>query len=129
MFIFATTLNKKKMENVYTFLSGLPEEKKNLFRPIFETIDCFYTVVYLIVKNEHVTELDKPELWEQRLEVIRQVKGKVISLLDSFDLNGRGIVADIASDYFEDFVKYRELETKLTNDEFISIVQRVSLIP
>lgn len=115
------------MKDVYVYLSGLPEDKKRLFVPIFGSIDRFYTVVYLIARNGHATEQDKPHLWEERLRVIRQVEKKVEKLLNSFHLNGPEIVADIASDYFNDYVKYKELEPDLTNDEFLSIIQRISL--
>lgn len=115
------------MKDVYMYLSGLPEEKKKLFTPIFGSVDRFYTVVYLITRNGHFTEQDKPERWQERLQVIGQVTNKVEKLLNSFQLDGKEIVSDIASDYFEDFVKYKELDPDLTNEEYLSIIQRISL--
>lgn len=115
------------MKGVYQYLSDLPEDIKKMFEPIFGSVDRFYTVVYLIARNGHATQQDKPSQWEERLRVIRQVEEKVENLLNSFQLNGQEIVAEIASDYFEDFVKYKELEPDLTNDEFIAIIQRISL--
>lgn len=114
------------MSKVFTYLSSLPEDLKKRFVPVFGTIDRFYTVVYLIIRNEHATEQDKPEYFEERLQVIREVKERVGKLLDGYGLDGKEIVADVGSDYFEDFVNYKELEIDLTNEEFIHIIQRIS---
>lgn len=114
------------MTTVQKTLAELPEEKKALFAPVFGDIDKFYTTVYLIARNEHVTDQEKPDRYEDRLQVIRQIRNKVEKLVDSFGLEGSEIVADIASDYFEDFVNYKEPEISLTNEEFIGIIQKIS---
>lgn len=113
------------MTKIQTYLAALPEEKKALFIPVFGDVDKFYTVVYLIVRNEHVTDMEKPERYEDRLQVVRQVKKKVEDLVSSFGLDGKEIVADIAGDYFEDYVNYREPEPDITNDEFIGIIRKL----
>lgn len=113
------------MTKIQTYLAALPEEKKALFIPVFGDVDKFYTVVYLIVRNEHVTDMEKPERYEDRLQVIRQVKKKVEDLVSSFGLDGKEIVADIAGDYFEDYVNYREPEPDITNEEFIGIIRKL----
>ena len=95
------------MTKIQQFLADLPEEKKSLFVPVFGSMEKFYTVVYLIARNEHVTDQEKPDRYEDRLQVIRE------------------IVADIASDYFEDYVNYKEPELDITNDEFIAILQKI----
>lgn len=107
-------------------LAALPEEKKVLFVPVFGDVDKFYTVVYLIARNEHVTDLEKPDRYEDRLQVIRQIRNKVEKLVSSYGLDGPEIVADIASDYFEDYVNYKEPDIQMTNEEFIGIIQKVS---
>ena len=89
-------------------------------------VDKFYTTVYLIARNEHVTELEKPDRYEDRLHVIRQIRGKVEKLVSSFGLDGSEIVADIASDYFEDYVNYKEPDIRMTNEEFLGIIQKVA---
>lgn len=104
----------------------MPEEKKALFVPVFGDVDKFYTAVYLIARNEHVTEQEKPERYEDRLQVIRQIHSKVEKLVSSFGLDGSEIVADIASDYFEDYVNYKEPDIRMTNEEFIGIVQKIA---
>lgn len=114
------------MTKIEEFLDKLPEEKKELFVPLFGSVDKFYTVVYQIARHEHVTSQEKPDRYEDRLTVIRQVKENVEKLLDSFGLDGKEIVADIASDYFEDYVNYKEKEPNLTNEEFIHIIQQIS---
>lgn len=114
------------MTKIQTILAELPIEKKAMFVPVFGDIDKFYTTVYLIARNEHITDLEKPDRYEDRLQVIRQIRNKVEKLVDSFGLTGSDLVADIASDYFEDFVNYKEPEVALTNEEFIHIIQNIS---
>ena len=113
------------MTKIQEFLAALPEDKKALFVPVFGNVDKFYTVVYLVTRNEHIADQEKPERYEDRLQVIRQVKSKLEALVSSYGLAGKEIVADIASDYFEDYVNYREPEFDITNEEFIGIIQRL----
>ena len=42
------------MTKIQQFLADLSEEKKSLFVPVFGSMEKFYTVVYLIARNEHV---------------------------------------------------------------------------
>ena len=114
------------MTKIQETLVALPEEKKALFIPAFGDVDKFYTTVYLIARNEHVTELEKPDRYEDRLQVIRQIRGKVEKLVSSFGLDGSEIVADIASDYFEDYVNYKEPDIRMANEEFLGIIQKVA---
>lgn len=114
------------MTEIQKTLAALPEEKKALFVPVFGDVDKFYTVVYLIARNEHVTEQEKPDRYEDRLQVIRRIRSKVEKLVSSFGLDGSEIVADIASDYFEDYVNYKELDIRMTNEEFVGIIQKIA---
>ena len=52
-------------------------------------------------------------------------RNRVEKLVSSYGLDGGEIVADIASDYFEDYVNYKEPELDITNDEFIAILQKI----
>lgn len=113
------------MTKIQEFLAALPEDKKALFIPVFGNVDKFYTVVYLIARNEHVTDMEKPDRYEDRLLVIRQIRSKVEDLVSSYGLEGKEIVADIACDYFEDYVNYKEPELDITNEEFIGIIQKL----
>ena len=113
------------MTKIQEFLAALPEDKKALFIPVFGIVDKFYTVVYLVARNEHVTDMEKPDRYEDRLQVIRQIRSKVEDLVSSYGLEGKEIVADIASDYFEDYVNYKEPELDITNEEFIGIIQKL----
>lgn len=97
-------------------LAALPDEKKACFVPVFGSVERFYTIVYLIAKNDY----------EDRLQVIRQIRRKVEQLVDSFGLPGEDTVADIASDYFEDYVQYREPEFGITNDDFVDVIRKIS---
>lgn len=114
------------MTKIQETLVALPEEKKALFVSVFGDVDKFYTAVYLIARNEHVTEQEKPDRYEDRLQVIRQIRSKVEKLVSSFGLDGSDVVADIASDYFEDYVAYKEPDIQMTNEEFIAIIQKVA---
>lgn len=114
------------MTKIQTYLANLPEEKKTLFAPVFGNVKKFYTTVYLIARNEHVTGQEKPDRYEDRLQVIQQVRRMVEQRVDSFGLDGQEIVADIASDYFEDFVNYKEPELEMSNEEFLDIIRKVS---
>lgn len=113
------------MTKIQEFLAALPEDKKALFVPVFGDMDKFYTVVYLIIRNEHITDQEKPERYEDRLQVILQVKSRLEALITSYGLDGKEIVADIASDYFENYVNYKEPEFDITNEEFIGIIQKL----
>lgn len=113
------------MTKTQEYLAALPEEKKAMFVPVFGDVDKFYTVVYLITRNEHLTDLEKPEQYEDRLQVIRQVKSRLETMISSFGLDGKEIVADIASDYFEDYVNYKEPQFDITNEEFVGIIQKI----
>ena len=115
----------RAMTKIQQFLADLPEEKKSLFVPVFGSMEKFYTVVYLIARNEHVTDQEKPDRYEDRLQVIRQIRNRVEKLVSSYGLDGGEIVADIASDYFEDYVNYKEPELDITNDGFIAILQKI----
>lgn len=113
------------MTKIQRLLADLPEEKKSLFVPLFGSVEKFYTVVYLIARNEHVTDLEKPDRYEDRLRVIRQTRSRVERLVSSYGLDGEEIVADIASDYFEDYVNYKEPEPDITADEFLRILREI----
>lgn len=113
------------MTKIQETLWALPEETKAKFVPVFGDMETFYTVVYLIARNEHITELEKPEHYEARLGMIRGVRRKVEAMLASFGLNGEDIVADIASDYFEDYVAYREPEIRITNEKFVELIKKL----
>ena len=58
------------MTNIKETLVALPEAKKALFIPAFGDVDKFYTTVYLSARNEHVTELEKPDRYEDRLQAV-----------------------------------------------------------
>lgn len=114
------------MTKIQEMLAGLPEEKKTLFAPVFGDVEKFYTVVYLIARNEHVTDQEKPDRYEDRLQVIRRIRSQVEKLVSSFGLDGPEVIADIASDYFEDYVNYKEPDIRMTNEEFIGIIQKIA---
>ena len=58
--------------------------------------------------------------------MMQQVRTKVEQLVTSYGFDGHEIVADISSDYFEDFVNYKDSETEMPHDEFIRIIKKIS---
>lgn len=114
------------MTAVQEQLANLPEDKKELIAQIFDSVDILYETVYLIAKNEHLTEMDKSARYEDRLQVIRRVRAMTESLLSSYGLEGKSVVADIASDYFEDYVKYKERDVTISNDKFLDILHKIT---
>ena len=113
------------MTATQTYLAGLPAETQERLKPVFGDAARLYATIYLVVRNEHITDTEKPDRYEDRLRVIRTVKSKLEKLLDSWGLNGEEIVADVASDYFEDYVAYREQDFGMTNDDFVGIVRKI----
>ena len=117
------------MTKIQEYLAKMPEDKKELFIPVFGNVEKFYTAAYLIARNEHITEQEKPDRYEDRLQVIRQIRNGIENLVTSYGLAGEDVVADIASDYFEDYVNYREVEPDMTDEEFIRIIKNISSLP
>lgn len=113
------------MTNIQKYLSDLPEETKKLFVPVYGNVETFYTVVYLIARNEHITDQEKLDRYEDRLRMIRSVKVAVEKQLHAWNLDGKEIVADISSDYFEDYVNYKEPDLNITNEEFVEIIKKI----
>ena len=58
--------------------------------------------------------------------MIRQVKQRIERMVDLFGLPGEEIVADITSDYLEDFVNYKERTFDITNEAFLSILRMIA---
>ena len=114
------------MTELKKYLTELPENKQQWLVENFGNLDKFYVTVYLIIKNEHLTELEKPDRYEERLQVIKQVKKKLECILDGIGLNGEDVVADIASDYFEDYVQYKESYCPITNEEFVANIRKIT---
>ena len=85
------------MTKVKALLAGLPDETKQQFIPLFGDVDKFYTVMYLIAKNEHITGNEKPDRYQERLDVIRRIRSKVENIVTSFGLDGSELVADVAA--------------------------------
>lgn len=104
-------------------IEEIPEKAWKLLSTIFQSKERLYETIYLIVKNGHLTEQDKTGNWEQRLDTIRWIQEKAEALLDRAGTNGKEIVADVANDYFEDFVQYKERECHMSNEDFLNIIK------
>lgn len=113
------------MTNVQLYINDLPVGVKEEIRGVFLSFEKFYPAVYLLIKNEHLTGEEKPERYEERIRMIQTVRSKTENFLDTLGLNGEELVADIASDYFEDFINYREVEFEISNQDFLNIINNI----
>lgn len=114
------------MTKTQEYLQNLPNDKKDLFNPIFGNVEKFYDTIYDINRNEHIIDNQKPDRYEDRLKVIQQIKDRIATLLDSFGFDGKELMADIASDYFEDYVNYKDSERIKDQNEFINIIKKIT---
>lgn len=114
------------MTKTETYLANLAEDKKGKICEIFGSIEKFYQCLYLIAKNEHMVQMHKPEQMDQRLKMIHNIQDKIEKYLDSLDLSGYDIFADIKSDYLEDYLAMREISLLFDNDEFVEMVRKAS---
>lgn len=107
-------------------LKRLPKPTIDKIKETYGTVDKFYATVYLIARNAHHCEMTAVPAAEQRLRTIRAYQGMIRFMLDEEGLNGKGIMDDIAGEYLEDFVNYREQDFGMTNEEFIAIIKRIN---
>ncbi len=98
------------------------------FKGIFPNIESFYATCYLIVRNGHEWEQEKSDMWEKKCETVTWFRHKIEQLLTANHLPGEDIVADIASDYFEDYVHYIDRKFDITNEEYIHYIKQLQLI-
>ncbi len=113
------------MTEVQTRLDALDASVKESISQFFGSIQYFYETVYLVVQNGHMIQQSGQDGFEKKLETIEYYKSKIESKLDSFGLEGKEWVADIASDYFEDYVHYREASLSIAQEQFFSNLKRL----
>ena len=63
------------MSEVLLRLIQLPETVQTKISSIYGALDKFYATVYLIAKNEHILQEEKPAQWEDRMKVIHVYQG------------------------------------------------------
>ena len=98
------------------------------FSGIFPSIDTFYATCYLIIRNGNQWEQEKSDMWEEKCETVAWFRHKIERILAQNGLPGEDIVADIASDYFEDYVHYIDRTFDISNDEYINYIKQLQLI-
>ncbi len=106
-------------------LSALPIDLKRTIIEKYGSLDKFYATVYLIARNAHQAEMSNIPGAQQRLNTIKAYQGMIQFMLDEGGINGKDLIEQIGSDYLEDFIRYREQDFGLTNDEFIKIIKRI----
>lgn len=113
------------MSELLKQLKKLPKSTIDKIKETYGTVDKFYATVYLIARNAHQCEMNSVPAADQRMRTIRAYQGMIRFMLDEEGLNGKGIMDDIAGEYLEDFVNYREQDFGMTNEEFIAIIKRI----
>lgn len=106
-------------------LSMLPLELKRKITAQYGSLDKFYATVYLIARNAHQTEISNVPGAEQRLKTIRAYQGMIQFMLDEAEVDGKLLMDNISTDYLEDFIRYKEQDFGMTNEEFIEIIKRI----
>ena len=114
------------MTKTKQYIESLPDDIKGRIEKVFLSVDNVYATIYLMAKNEHLTAEEKPERYEDRLQVMKQVKQLAELFFDALGLNGADLMADIASEYFDDYVNYKELTFDLSNADFLLIIRNIS---
>lgn len=67
-------------------------------------------------------------MWEKKCETVAWFRHKIEQRLIANQLPGEDIVADIASDYFEDYVHYINRTFDMTNEEYIQYIKQLQLV-
>lgn len=116
------------MRKIESYFTNLPEETKTQLEQVFLSVDKLYPVIYLLAKNEHLTSEEKPDRYEDRLAVMKQVRLKLEAFLNKIGLDGENLFADVASEYFDDYVSYKEKEFDLSNEDFLLIIRNISSV-
>lgn len=106
-------------------LTELSPELKDKINGMFGSTDALYETAYLIAQNGHILQNEHPQAWEQKLQNIQYYQERLEAKLDDIGLDGKELFADIASDYFEDFVNYRNREMKIDDAQFIHIIKKL----
>lgn len=113
------------MTDIQQFIADLPKEKRKAIEKFFFSLEEFYDAVYLIVQNGHILELNQPDQWEVKHKNIEYYRKRMEGVLDAMGLDGKELVADIASDYFEDFVHYRNAKINISSERFMEIIRKI----
>lgn len=106
-------------------MSTLPLPLKKKLTETYGSLDKFYATVYLIARNAHQAEMSNIPGAQQRLNTIKAYQGMIQFQLDEAGIDGKKLLEEIASDYLEDFVQYREQDFGLSNEQFIEIIKRI----
>ncbi len=111
--------------NTEIHLEGLSPEVKGAFAPAFINIHYFYATCYLIAQNEHHYGQEKPTNWEESIKVVHAYQQRIEAFLDQTGLEGGELMADIKSEYLEDYIAYRERDLEIDNNTFMQIMHNI----
>ena len=113
------------MSKVLKTLKGLPAEAKEKITPSTETqINSTHSLSDC--KKRASAPRGKTRCMGEKIRTVHAYQGMIRFMLEELGLPGKDIMADITSDYLEDYVNFREKDFGMTNEEFISIIKRIS---
>ena len=113
------------MTDVQNRIENLDSTMKDKLCGLFGSLPFFYETVYLVVQNGHLLESKNDPEKEKKQQTIDYYKRRIESKLDELGLDGKEWVADIASDYFEDFVHYRQIPLAIPQGVFFDNLKKV----
>lgn len=113
------------MSKIKEQLNKLPKPLLKNIKETYGSTDKFYATVYLIARNAHQCEMMAVPGSDQRLKTIRAYQGMIRFMLDEAEVNGKELMDEIATEYLEDFINYKEQDFGMTDEEFVSIIKRI----
>lgn len=103
----------------------MDDSLKSQIVTLFGSTTYFYETVYLVIQNGHQLDNSNDPAKEQKMQTIEYYKSKIEQRLDAMGMEGKEWVADIASDYFEDYVHYRQPELSIPQAIFFENLKKV----
>ena len=103
----------------------LTEIQKQCLCALFGSVQNFYDCIYMVTQTEHLIHENKPDNWEQKLESVQYYRKLIDKRVQQDCEVSEEIIADIRSDYFEDYANFREQKLNLQQEEFVNIIQRL----
>ena len=100
------------------------ETKEQIFN-FFDSLDEFYETFYLMIKNEHQIDMQRPKDWENRLRSVQYYRHLATERIVKDCSVERDLMDDIYSDYFEDFANFRERKCALSEEKFLATIKKI----
>lgn len=106
-------------------IKNLKKESRNQLLTFFDSLEEFYETFYLMIKNEHQIDIQRPKDWENRLRSVQYYRHLATERMVKDCFIERDLIDDIYSDYFEDFANFRERDCKLSEKKFLAEIKKI----